>query len=112
MTLSPGLDEPCNIAVDSATIFWADQGVDEILYAMPLAGGGPRSLASPGFIRSIAIDDGSVYFTTLDSVFAVPKAGGQSRNIASGENNPYAIAADSSGVYWVTRNDGTVRMAK
>jgi hypothetical protein len=44
------------------------------------------------------------------SILSVPAAGGTSTTVASGQNQPWAIAADSEAVFWTTYFGGTVMM--
>jgi hypothetical protein len=57
----------------------------------------------------LAIDDQNVYFVEDDAgtVKQVSKGGGQVTTLASDCVEPMAVAADSTHVYWIERNDGS-----
>ena len=74
---------------------------------VPLAGGTPTTLASPGRIpNAIAVDATSIYWLTEQqrnggTVMKVPLAGGTPTTLASAQAAPVGIAVDATSVYWV-----------
>jgi hypothetical protein len=61
------------------------------------------TLATGVSIDQLALDANNVYFTDpgAGAVLSVPKAGGGSTTIATGQSLPEPIAADATGVYWL-----------
>ena len=57
---------------------------------------------------SIASDGTNVYVATYDTIFAVSAEGGAPFALASGQSGVAALAVDSTDVYWVDQNDGTI----
>jgi hypothetical protein len=56
--------------------------------------------------RFLATDGTTIYWTMSDgnAVYAVPLAGGTAVPISTVEAEPWGIAVDASGVYWVNKN--------
>jgi hypothetical protein len=137
---------PDYVAVDSAKVYWVDEGLagtGYIIYDCFLNGCGfasdggfvqPELAAEPGQVQALTADSSGVYWlffgTTYPSkdgtVMTCPSSGcpvgtdgGSAPTVlASGQSGPFAIALDSTSVYWVNAGtpdggDGTVmRLAK
>jgi hypothetical protein len=127
---SPGNKAACNygvldpavfvaaMAIDTTHVYYLDD-VDSIIYRIPKNGGTRQPLAQfpDTAITAMAVDDTNVYVATIvgDSdttlppgdLWAIPKAGGTPRTIASGVVFVNEIAADATYVYWVSV--GTVK---
>jgi sugar lactone lactonase YvrE len=98
--------KPYTIAVDAASVYWANYN-DGTIMKVPIGGGAIVKLVSgqpvaPGS-TGIAVDATSVYWTTGSggSVMKVPLAGGVPTTLASGQATPDGIAVDATSVYWV-----------
>jgi hypothetical protein len=114
-TLASGQNGPSSIAVDSSNVYWTDFGTSPMAYTdgtvmqVPIGGGTIVTLASSlNAVGVVAVKGGNVYFTTQgtsDNNFAdgtvikVPVGGGAATTLASGQA-PYAVAVDSTSVYW------------
>jgi hypothetical protein len=101
------------IAVSDAGVLWG--GYTANIYYLPFrdsgaSGSEPLQLTRiPDIdLRFVAMDDTRAYFTMSDngSIWTVPLAGGETTRISGVENTPWAIAADSSGVYWANFGSG------
>jgi hypothetical protein len=109
--LMSGLDEIYGMAVNGEALYLldvADTGdtISSFVGRLPLAGGDVQHLADiPGaqaFPIGIAVHAGYVYWTQRDgNVLRVPAGGGATEALASGEQNPGAIAVDDGGAYWL-----------
>jgi hypothetical protein len=109
-----------DLALDSASVYWADYVGPSVLLKAPLAGGRTltlsEELAEP---VSFEVDPERVFFTTTPFLFpdaggagvpgpgvilSIPGSGGKVTTLASGQADPSAIAIDTSDVYWA--NEG------
>jgi hypothetical protein len=100
------------VAVDSASLFWANGG-DGTVMRMPLAGGTAVAIATGG--RSpdgIVVDTTNAYWTDY-LAGDVMKVGLGERPIvvASGQSHPQSLAIDETSIYWLNVGDGTVMKA-
>jgi hypothetical protein len=96
------------IAVSDAGVVWG--GYTDHIYYLPRDASEPVQLTRiPDIdLRFVAMDETRAYFTMSDngSVWTVPLAGGETTRISGVENSPWAIAVDSSGVYWANFDSG------
>jgi len=128
---SPGNKAACNygvldpaafvsaIALDGTHVYYLDD-VDSIIYRVPKSGGARQQLAEfpEALITAMAVDDTNLYVATIvgdfnasippGDIWAIPKAGGTPRTIASGVVFVTEIATDATHVYWVSV--GTVKL--
>ncbi len=103
------------LATDESNVYWAvfDYGGDGMILRCAKAGcnGEPTQLATGyNVAQGLAIKGSALYFTantTDGSVGEVSVDGGAVRILAPAQENPVAIAADESGVYWVTNAGNT-----
>jgi len=104
------------IAVDDTNVYWLDStsgSLNEVRHD----GTAPLTLATgPSFPTGDVSTDGSnVYFAIGDpvspgsgTIMAVPRGGGPVTTLASGQNNPVAIAVAGASVYWIDFDDKTL----
>jgi hypothetical protein len=135
VVLASDLAFPGAIAVDAQDIYWVENGTDgrpspagdTKIVSMPIGGGARTTLATAGVRASgsdLTLVGDTVYWTfsvyetiegksvcTLGKVLSVPKAGGPTKTLASGQDGPTAIVADPTAVYWTNagnESDGAV----
>jgi hypothetical protein len=104
------------LASDGANLYaatWNSTGSS--IVGIPVSGGAAITFASATNANCIAVDDESVYWTSLHEVVKVAKAGGTPVTLASVDYiiapSPNAIALDATDVYWST-NDIVARVSK
>jgi hypothetical protein len=126
--IAPGQAVPEGVAIDANNVYWVNLPLDAGAFTATVTlnqvgkSGGPiTQLASDGMSSTIgspwavASDGTNVYFTTgviIDSngvqqlgsgtVQQVPVGGGTATTIAQNLSGPYAVAEDSTSVYWST----------
>ena len=102
-TLASGQGAPCSVASDGINVYWVNY-FDQTVVSVPVTGGSPSTLAtSQQDAWGLAIDSQNIYYTLDQPVMALPLGGGSVQQIGSASPvNGYAIAADSSGVYWTS----------
>ena len=99
------------LAVDETRIFLASGGGHGLatLQAMPKAGGEPILLEEDFNISTRLItDDTHVYWSTVDSVVRMPKAGGQKETVVAEPGGLQAFTVDACNVYWTRRSPSEV----
>jgi hypothetical protein len=97
------------IALDATHVYYLDD-VDSIIYRIPKNGGVRQPIAQfqDVLITAMAADDTNLYIATIvgdfapGDIWAIPKAGGTPRTIASGVVFVTEIVADATHVYWVS----------
>ncbi|PYQ28204.1 MAG: hypothetical protein DMF56_17375 [Acidobacteria bacterium] len=128
---SPGNKAACNygvldpdvfvntLTIDATHVYYIDE-FDTTLYRIPKSGGARQQLAQfpEVLVTAIAVDDANVYVATIvgdfsatippGDIWAIPKAGGTPRTIASGVLFVTQLASDATHVYWVSV--GTVKL--
>lgn len=107
------------MTIDATHVYYIDE-FNTTLYRIPKAGGTRQQLAqfSDALITAMTVDDANVYVATIvgdfnatippGDIWAIPKAGGTPRTIASGVLFVAELVADATHVYWVSV--GTVKL--
>lgn len=97
--------KPGYLALDDTYVFWSD--ISGTIMKVARLGGAPEIVVSSPFPQGIALDADYVYWTdaSLGAVFRVPKSGGASEPLASGQDTPVQIAVDDAFVYWTDTSD-------
>jgi hypothetical protein len=109
-------DDVADMLADATTLYALT--ITGNLVAHPIAGGAPHVLAS-GLIgaRRLAADDAAFYVSaagltpTSGRIVQIRKTDGVARDLAANQAGPSAIAATSSGIYWLNAGDGSVMRA-
>jgi len=104
---------PQDLASDGAFVYWVNDGGTVMKRAVDAAleAGAPTPLATAQSTPwRIALDAKHAYWTNLGTknVVRVPKEGGPVELVASGVDDPRAIAVDDSGVFIADRSGGKV----
>ena len=96
--------------MDETYVYWGSAGNAPdggFVSRVPRGGGSTTTLASGQNVCGIAVHDANVYWTNCNgsgypgAVMRASAGGGAAITIASDQDDPYAIAVDPSGVYWV-----------
>jgi len=105
-------DNPFDLAIAGSNVWFTESGAGKIwLAAMDNQGGLPQEqVTGESGCESIAVDTVGVYWTRPGDglVKMLDHADNTTKPIASSEGMPFGVAADDSGVYWLT-NDGKLR---
>jgi sugar lactone lactonase YvrE len=113
-TLASGQNSPQGLAIHASNVYWAtaptSMAPDGTVMVLWGGTGNPVPFASgqtsPG---RIAIDPaGNVYWTdpSAGKVMKVPSGSSSVTTLASGQNFPLGIAANTTGVYWTNSGGG------
>jgi hypothetical protein len=96
------------VAVDSANVYWTNDGAPSgSVRRVPIGGGPVTTLADDqDGPSSIAVDGANVYWTNSNggTVMRVATSGGALTTLASGLTHPSGIAVDATSVYWGTHD--------
>jgi len=102
VSLIAGVDSPAGLALDQDTLYWIESGG---IYSIPKLGGAPSHLAQEAGDNgsSLAVDATSVYWLNgvAGTLNRVPKGGGPTELLASGQIQCVGVALDTLWVYWV-----------
>ena len=97
---------PGDLALDATNVYWTIPATDTVMKT-PLGGGPGTVLASKlgTLLKGIAVDATSVYFATqnaqlIDTIFAVPVAGGPAKAVVTTQAHILEVAADPLHLYW------------
>jgi hypothetical protein len=106
-------DDPRGLAVDQNYAYWVDFGSDAV-GSVPLIGGSTNYLLTPIAAGNMAVNEplaitvdpanpSTIYWVDSKSgtVNQMPYGGGAVTQLASLRSSPWAIAVDSTSVYWI-----------
>src|SRR5208283_1192332 len=99
--------------LDSAHVYWTNSDYGSMkggsVASVPLAGGKITTLATSQYQpEAIAVSASDVFFCDSTNFVRVPSGGGSSKTLESSDY-PYAVAVDSTNIYWTDGlNDGEV----
>jgi hypothetical protein len=94
--------EVTNVAIDDATVYWADR-LDGSIVAAPKDGGEPRTLTTDrGLPGSIAVTGDDLVWVEKrsESLWTMPKAGGVPRRLLQDFAGFANVTVDARSVYW------------
>jgi hypothetical protein len=107
--VSPLAAAPDHMALDADNVYWVAGGV---VHKAPKTGGQDEWLATfNAESDGIAVDEGYVYWTSLDnygSVRRVAKQGGDTQILVQGINHPRSVAVDATHVYFSAEGAGKI----
>ena len=95
------------LAVDGDDVFWFWLGglVHErhagVVTTFPWPTAAPASQVS-----SLVLDTSYMYYTTLQTVFRVPRSGGESSTVATNAGEAFALAENGSDLFWIDYGSG------
>jgi hypothetical protein len=99
-TLASVKGTPYEVAIDATHVFWTNFATDAGVMQVPIAGGAATVLAATTESWAIAVQGANVFYTDGDNVLTVGVDGGTPVTLASGQADPYSLAADAISVYW------------
>lgn len=97
---------PQDLHLDGDSIYWLNEGRRVTgapgIFKMSKSGGAPVSLYPGKGVYKLALDDANVYFIVPEAlgVYRVPKAGGETVELAKDQDGLSALAVDGTHVYW------------
>jgi hypothetical protein len=110
---------PTAITVDSAYVYWTNQGMttsDGTVARAPLGGildGGTAAIIASGLSApsAITVDSSMAYWAAGTAIEGSPLGGGKPMTLASGVTRVGGLANDDVNVYWTAYNTGVVAYA-
>ncbi|MHB8874479.1 MAG: hypothetical protein ACYC8T_12395 [Myxococcaceae bacterium] len=88
------------IAIDADQVYWTVPEAFSVFKA-PKGGGEPTTVAADQeSLSTLALDVGSVYWTGKEDVWAIEKAGGKPRSVASKLSTPGGLQVDDGFTYF------------
>jgi hypothetical protein len=116
--LAVTVGSPQRLAQDRDSLYWIEPtGFDggAVLKTSKLPDSGAPAVVSSGFgmLGAITADDSAIYVTDLsdNSVKRIEPSDGGVSTLAVAQATPFAMALDSTSVYWANQGDGTIRKA-
>lgn len=100
VALGTGTFEFPVMVADATHAYWIPSE-DGKLVAVPLAGGAPETIATPGNSTTLAIDDTHVYWGDQDNVMKVAKSGGAPVTVATHQLPVARIVMDDTHLYYL-----------
>ena len=107
---------PFDLAVDAAGVYWSDYVDPGAVLKVPHAGGAVATVGAQQVgPRNLTVDGTNAYWTNLwilgnesGAVMKAPLAGGAPVALASAQDDPNGIAVDATSVYWTDAGTGAV----
>jgi hypothetical protein len=122
-TLAAKEEGPLSIAIDATHAYWSSGPTSpvpqQIIKRAPIMGGSVETIVNVMTgVGALTVHGQQIYWTTpsSDTVWAKATGGGADVPLIVSQNNPSAIAADATGIYWVNtgtapKSDGAVLRA-
>jgi len=101
------------LAVDTANVYWTDENNPGSVWKAPVGSGAATALASAqGRPKPILADGTHVFWWNREKAQLMRAPGASSATVelyAHNNNSDAVIAMDSTSIYWVENDDGTLR---
>ncbi len=114
--ISTGQSDPVAVALDATFVYWANFSSGGSIARAPVDGGETSVLAIAGAPWSIALDDGTVFWTNRQdgSVQSLPKTGGTGVTTIHTDGSfadLRGLVVDETNAYWVDAGRGEIQTA-
>jgi hypothetical protein len=98
-TLVQNEPQPYALALDATNVYFTDSGSS--VKKVPLGGAPSSTVIATQSAYGLALS-GSTLLVGSGDLEAIPTSGGSLTLLATGQNQPRAVTADASNVYWIT----------
>jgi len=100
-----------DLVVDSTAVYAVDTGMGIVSAPLNAVNVTPATITKAPLASNLAIDANDVYWTEDNSgmIRSVPKNGGNTTTLASGQGGLGCIATDGAHVYWGAQTDAAIR---
>ncbi len=115
VVLTTGEDTPIAVKVSAGSVFWVSYSINGKLRYTPIGGGAVTTVCDAPAAVDLAVGSTYVWWTREpDDVQRAPIAGlpmGQMPDLLTGNSLSLGITADDNNLFWVDRQDGSVKRA-